>query len=94
MINTTFLVEGGAKKISEQFNMPFLGEIPLNSGIMSGSDSGKPIMISNPDSPSAVAFRKSAKNIAAQCSILHQNYKKKWHLKVKMMKLPSENVLT
>jgi len=62
--------EGGAKKISEQFNMPFLGEIPLNSGIMAGSDLGKPIMITNPDSPSAVAFRKSAKNIAAQCSIL------------------------
>ena len=61
--------EGGGLKISEQFKIPFLGEIPLNAGIMSGSDSGKPIMITNPDSPSAVAFRKSAKNIAAQCSI-------------------------
>ncbi len=62
--------DGGAKKISEQFNMPFLGEIPLNSGIMSGSDVGKPIMITTPDSPSADAFRIAAKNIAAQCSIL------------------------
>ena len=62
--------DGGAKKISEQFKMPFLGEIPLNSGIMTGSDLGKPIMITNPDSPSADAFRISAKNIAAQCSIL------------------------
>ena len=62
--------EGGARKISEQFNMPFLGEVPLNSGIMSGSDLGKPIMITNPESPSADAFRASAKNIAAQCSIL------------------------
>jgi ATP-binding protein involved in chromosome partitioning len=62
--------DGGAKKISEQFKIPFLGEIPLNSGIMSGSDLGKPIMITNPDSPSAQAFRASAKNIAAQCSIL------------------------
>ena len=62
--------DGGAKKISEQFNMPFLGEIPLNSGIMSGSDLGKPIMITSPDSPSADAFKASAKNIAAQCSIL------------------------
>ena len=60
----------GAKKISEDFNTPFLGEIPLNSGIMSGSDLGKPIMITDPDSPSAIAFRTSAKNIAAQCSIL------------------------
>jgi ATPases involved in chromosome partitioning len=52
---------GGAKKISEQFNIPFLGEIPLNYGIMSGSDSGKPIMITHVESPSADAFRKSAK---------------------------------
>ena len=62
--------EGGAKKIGEQFDMPFLGEIPLNAGIMAGSDLGKPIMITNPDSPSADAFRKSARNIAAQCSII------------------------
>lgn len=62
--------EGGAKKISEKFSIPFLGEIPLNSGIMSASDLGKPIMITNPDSPSAEAFKKTAKNIAAQCSIL------------------------
>ena len=62
--------EGGAKKISEQFNLPFIGEIPLNSGIMSGSDLGKPIMLTDPSSVSAEAFRTSAKNIAAQCSIL------------------------
>ena len=62
--------EGGAKKISEQFKIPFLGEIPLNSGIMTGSDLGKPIIITNPDSPSAIAFIASAKNVAAQCSIL------------------------
>ena len=61
---------GGAKKISERFGIPFLGEIPLNSGIMSGSDAGTPVMISSPESPSAEAFRSSAKNIAAQCSIL------------------------
>jgi ATP-binding protein involved in chromosome partitioning len=61
---------GGAQKISEKHNIPFLGEIPLNSGIMEGSDSGKPVMITQPDSPSATAFMVSAKNIAAQCSIV------------------------
>ena len=58
------------KKISEKHNIPFLGEIPLNSGIMEGSDLGKPIMMTNSDSPSAEAFRISAKNVAAQCSIV------------------------
>jgi len=61
---------GGAQKISEKHNIPFLGEIPLNSGIMEGSDSGKPVIITQPDSPSATAFMLSAKNIAAQCSIV------------------------
>lgn len=62
--------EGGARRISETFNIPFIGEIPLNSGIMEGSDKGKPVMITNPTSPSAEAIRISAKNVAAQCSIL------------------------
>ena len=62
--------QGGAQKISEKHSLPFLGEIPLNSGIMKGSDLGKPIMLTQPDSPSANAFTSSAKNIAAQCSIV------------------------
>ena len=62
--------EGGAKRISEKFNIPYLGEIPLNSGIMTGSDLGKPIMMTDPDSQSANAFRTAAKNLAAQCSIV------------------------
>ena len=61
---------GGAERISEKHNIPFLGAIPLNSGIMEGSDLGKPIMLTQPDSPSAEAFTISAKNIAAQCSIV------------------------
>jgi len=61
--------KGGAEKISEKHNMPLLGAIPLNSGIMSGSDLGKPVMITHPDSPSAEAFTVAAKNVAAQCSI-------------------------
>ena len=62
--------KGGAQKISEKHNIPFLGEIPLNSGIMEGSDLGKPVMITQPNSPSAKAFTIAAKNVAAQCSIV------------------------
>jgi len=67
--------KGGGEKISEKHNMPFLGAIPLNSGIMEGSDLGKPVMITQPDSPSAEAFTAAAKNIAAQCSIQHYKMK-------------------
>jgi len=67
--------KGGAEKISKKHNMPFLGSIPLNSGIMEGSDLGKPVMITQPDSPSAEAFTAAAKNVAAQCSIQHYKMK-------------------
>ncbi|ABK77597.1 ATPases involved in chromosome partitioning [Cenarchaeum symbiosum A] len=62
--------EGGAKRISEQFKIPLIGEIPLTAGIMAGSEEGRPIILTDPDSPSSNAFRSSAKNIAAQCSII------------------------
>jgi ATP-binding protein involved in chromosome partitioning len=62
--------EGGAKRISEKYGIPFIGEIPLNSGIMEGSDKGKPVMMTHPNSSSAEAIRAAAKNVAAQCSIL------------------------
>lgn len=61
--------QGGARRISEEFKVPFVGEIPLNAGIMSGSDSGRPVMAADPSSASADAFRSAARNIAAQCSI-------------------------
>jgi len=37
---------------------------------MEGSDLGKPVMITQPNSPSAKAFTIAAKNVAAQCSIV------------------------
>jgi ATP-binding protein involved in chromosome partitioning len=62
--------KGGAKKISEKYNIPFLGEIPLNPGIMEGSDTGKPVLVTDPKSAHAEAFTIAAKNVAARCSIL------------------------
>lgn len=62
--------KGGAQRISEKYKIPFIGEIPLNAGIMEGSDKGRPVMITLPDSPSAQAIMAAAKNVAAQCSIL------------------------
>ncbi len=61
---------GGAKKLSDLYKIPFVGEIPLNTSVMKGSDIGKPVMIDNIESQATIAFNSTAKNIAAQCSIL------------------------
>ena len=62
--------KGGGQKISEKFNIPFLGEIPLSPQIMEGSDKGKPIILSEPDSIQANALRKVAKVTAGRISVI------------------------
>jgi len=47
---------GGGKKMAEKFNVPYLGEIPLDPDIRIGGDTGKPIIESKPDSKAAKAF--------------------------------------
>jgi ATP-binding protein involved in chromosome partitioning len=42
--------EGVAKKISLQYNIPFLGEIPIDPRISRANDSGEPFFIKYPDS--------------------------------------------
>lgn len=60
---------GGAKKVAERLGLPFLGEIPLATPIRTTSDAGTPIVMSQPDSPSAKAFLSTAEQLAAQISI-------------------------
>ncbi len=62
--------KGGGKKISEDFGLPFIGEVPFHQSIMQSSDVGKPTVISEPDSVQSHAFTKAAKLIAGRISIL------------------------
>jgi ATP-binding protein involved in chromosome partitioning len=62
--------EGGGHRVSNQFNIPFVGQIPLHPQIMTGSDSGNPVTISQPSSSQSVAFDKLARNIAGRVSII------------------------
>jgi ATP-binding protein involved in chromosome partitioning len=54
---------GGAKEVASELGMDFLGEIPLDIEIRETSDSGKPIVASNPDSPHAKAYAAIAESI-------------------------------
>src|ERR671913_554988 len=62
--------KGGGKKISEDFGIPYIGEVPLHPGIRESSDLGKPTVISEPESVQAHAFTKAAKLIAGRISVL------------------------
>ncbi len=60
---------GGARKFGEKLEIAYLGEIPLTAEIRIHSDEGNPIVIAQPESPEAEAFRTVAQNLAAQISI-------------------------
>ncbi|HEY4642985.1 MAG TPA: Mrp/NBP35 family ATP-binding protein [Thermoanaerobaculia bacterium] len=57
---------GGGRKTAEVLGVPFLGEVPLDPQVVVGGDSGEPIVILQPDSTAAEAFRELARTIVKQ----------------------------
>ena len=60
---------GGGERLAEELGVPFLGRLPIYQPIREGSDTGVPLVISEPDSPAARAFIAAAERTAAQVSI-------------------------
>ena len=60
---------GGARKTAERLSIPFLGEIPLATVIRETSDAGQPVVLSQPDSPTAKAFITVAERLAEQVNL-------------------------
>ena len=64
---------GGGEQMASDLGAPFLGRIPIYQPIREGSDSGVPLMISEPDSPAGRALMAAAERTAAQVSIASYN---------------------
>jgi ATP-binding protein involved in chromosome partitioning len=47
---------GGGRRMAEEMQIPFLGEVPIDTRVRSGGDEGLPIVLSAPDAPAAQAF--------------------------------------
>ncbi len=56
---------GGARHEAERLGVPFLGEVPLAMPIRETSDSGRPIVASDPDSAHAKAYLAIARQVMA-----------------------------
>jgi ATP-binding protein involved in chromosome partitioning len=64
--------KGGARKMAEQFEVPFLGEVPIVQSIQEGGDRGMPAMMGD-DAVSQGAFLSIAERVAQQVSIRNAN---------------------
>jgi ATP-binding protein involved in chromosome partitioning len=57
---------GGARHEAERLGVPFLGEIPLHMSIRATSDSGTPVVDSEPDGPYAAIYRSIGEKVRDQ----------------------------
>lgn len=64
------LGKGGGLESSRKNGVPFLGKVPIDSLACESSDSGVPVVISHPESPSARAFREIAGLLAGRISVM------------------------
>ncbi len=60
---TDIFSHGGARKEADDLGMEFLGEIPLHIEIRETSDQGQPIVVSQPESEHAKAYRGIARRV-------------------------------
>jgi ATP-binding protein involved in chromosome partitioning len=69
---------GGADKMVADFQIPLLGQLPLDSRIREQTDSGVPTVIADPDSDIAAAYRRAALQIAVAQAAERTDYSSKF----------------
>jgi ATP-binding protein involved in chromosome partitioning len=60
---------GGGEKMATDFETNFLGEVPLSINVREGGDIGVPVVVGDPESVQAKAFRSIAEKLAAHVSV-------------------------
>jgi ATP-binding protein involved in chromosome partitioning len=60
---------GGGRRTSEELDVPFLGEIPLDPPVAEGGDVGQPVVISWPDSAASRALREFTDRVVEQLEV-------------------------
>jgi ATP-binding protein involved in chromosome partitioning len=66
---TEIFSKGGAERAASKMGVPFLGRVPINLAIRSGSDDGRPLVATDPGLPEAQALIRIAQNIADRVSV-------------------------
>jgi ATP-binding protein involved in chromosome partitioning len=66
--------EGGGQRMAEEYNVDFLGALPLDKRIREETDAGKPTVVAEPDSRIAMIYREVARRTAARLSLKNKDY--------------------
>ncbi len=74
--STPLFGEGGGAGMAQDYDLPLLGQLPLNASIRLEADSGNPSVLADPEGPAAQEFKRIARNTAAALSLRKKDYKK------------------
>ncbi len=61
--------EGGGKRVAEEYDVPLLGQVPIEPAVREGGDTGRPVVDGHPESATARAFAHVAERVAARLSV-------------------------
>jgi ATP-binding protein involved in chromosome partitioning len=68
----------GGKKMAADYNMDYLGALPLNIQIRLQADSGKPTVVSDPDSEVAGLYKAVARKVALAIAAKNKDFSSKF----------------
>ena len=57
---------GGGERMSQQYGVPLLGQLPLARTIREDLDRGMPTVVADPDSPITASYRELARHTSAR----------------------------
>lgn len=67
--NIDLFKSGGGEKVALEFNIPFLGKIPIDINLVESSDEGKPYILQYKNSETAQVFNKIVELITARVKL-------------------------
>ncbi len=59
------------QQLADEYDVHYLGAIPLEANVGTGGDSGEPIVVAHPDSAASQASKGIARNVAARVSVFN-----------------------
>jgi ATP-binding protein involved in chromosome partitioning len=70
--------EDGGKRMAAEFNMDYLGALPLSMGIRVQADSGQPTVVSDPDGEIAGLYKAMARQLAVKIAQRAKDFSSKF----------------
>lgn len=70
--------EGGGQSMSDQYDVPFLGSLPLDIRIREETDAGKPTVAAEPEAVISKIYRDIARRVAAKLATQKKDYTSKF----------------